>query len=57
MPKTQMQISKVIHRNEERICIRTGYDKDIIAKIKQLPDAKWSKTMNAWHIPYSKSVS
>jgi len=25
-------------------------------KLKQIPDAKWSKTMSAWHIPYTKEA-
>lgn len=54
MHKIQMKISKVYHRNEQRICIKVDYDKDIVAKIKQVSDAKWSRTMNAWHIPYSQ---
>ncbi|MGC3977816.1 MAG: hypothetical protein QM751_05995 [Paludibacteraceae bacterium] len=54
MPK--LQISKVYHRGDWRICIRTDYDKEIAAKIKQLPEAKWSKTMNAWYIPYTNSA-
>ena len=51
-----MIISKVFHRNEWRICIIVGYDNEIVAKIKQLPDAKWSRTLKAWHIPYTRKA-
>ncbi|MHB9057190.1 MAG: site-specific tyrosine recombinase/integron integrase [Paludibacteraceae bacterium] len=51
-----MIVSKISHRNELRICIKVGYDKEIVAKIKLLPDAKWSRTFNTWHIPYTKEA-
>ncbi len=51
-----MIISKIFHRNEWRICINVGYDNEIVAKIKQLPDAKWSRTLKAWHIPYTREA-
>lgn len=53
MPKLQIQISKIYHHDDWRICIQVDYDKEIIAKIRQLTNAKWSRTHNAWHIPYS----
>lgn len=56
MAEPLLQISKVYHRNEERICIKVTYDKEIVSKIKQLPDARWSHTMNCWHIPYSNKA-
>lgn len=52
----KVQVSKVYHRDEWRICIITGFDTAVIEKIKQLPDARWSRTMKAWHIPYTKEA-
>ena len=48
-----MQISKVIHKGHTRI--RVDFDRDpvLIAKIKAITDARWSRTMRAWHIPYT----
>jgi len=46
-----VHIERIIHKGEKRIKIIFGYDKDIIARVKQIPDAKWSRTMNCWHVP------
>jgi len=51
-----MKASSIVHKNEERIKIDTPYSGAIIAKLKQLPDARWSKTYQAWHIPYTKTA-
>lgn len=48
-----LQISKVFLQNEWRIGIKTNYNQDIILKIKQLPDVRWSNSMKLWHIPYN----
>jgi site-specific recombinase XerD len=49
-----MRASKIVHRGEFRIKVDFPYNQEIAALIKQIPDAKWSKTFNAWHIPYTK---
>ncbi len=49
-----MNISKVNHRGLDRILVKFDYDSKIIEKLRQIPDTKWSKTLKAWHIPYSK---
>jgi hypothetical protein len=46
---------RVIHDGESRVAIRFPYDKDLIPIVKGLPDARWSKTLKAWHIPYGRS--
>lgn len=51
-----MKISRIIHKNEHRLKIEFPYDQSIIAKIKKIPECKWSKTMNAWHIPYTTAA-
>lgn len=48
-----MRATKIIHRGESRIKVDFPYNQEIAASIKQIPDAKWSKTHGAWHIPYS----
>lgn len=49
-----MQASKIFHNNQNRIKIDFPFDKDKVLLLKQLEDVKWSKTQNAWHIPYTK---
>ena len=49
-----IQIYLINHRNENRIKIDTKLPFDMLTKIKQINGRKWSKTLNAWHIPYTK---
>ena len=49
-----MRATKIIHHGESRIKVDFPYNQEIAALIKQIPDAKWSKTHRAWHIPYTK---
>lgn len=41
----------VTHKNLKRIAVRFEKDIQAIARIKKLPGAKWSATLNAWHLP------
>ena len=50
-----MRATKIIHRGESRIKVDFPYNQEIAALIKQIPDAKWSRTISAWHIPYGKN--
>ncbi|MDP4209587.1 MAG: hypothetical protein Q8928_12310 [Bacteroidota bacterium] len=51
-----MKICKVLHRNEERIKIDAPFNREIITQLRQIPDARWSKTLRAWHIPYTQAA-
>ena len=51
-----IKISKIIHKEEERIKIDFPFSEAITRKIKNIEDAKWSATHKAWHIPYSTSA-
>ncbi len=51
-----MKAEKIIHKGEPRIKIDFPYNKSIIIKLRQIPDTKWSKTKNTWHIPYTKEA-
>jgi site-specific recombinase XerD len=51
-----MKISKFIHRNEARIRVDFPYDAQITARLRQIADTKWSKTIKAWHVPYTKDA-
>lgn len=46
-----MNISKITHRDESRIKVEFPYNQHIASLIKQVNDARWSKTHRAWHIP------
>jgi len=51
-----MRATKIVHQNENRIKVDFPYNYVITERLKQIPDAKWSKTYNSWHIPYHKSA-
>jgi site-specific recombinase XerD len=51
-----MKASKITHRNEIRIRVDYPYNAVITSKLRQIEDAKWSKTMGSWHIPYTKKA-
>ncbi len=51
-----MKLSKVTHRNEIRIRVDFPYDTGLVAKVRTIDDARWSKTMRAWHVPYTFEV-
>jgi len=51
-----MKASKIVHNNEGRIMIDFPFNKGITSKIRQIPDARWSKTLGACHIPYNKEA-
>jgi len=51
-----MKASKIVHNNENRIKIEFPFNQEIASKVRQIEGAKWSKTYNAWHIPYSKAA-
>ena len=49
--KRYMDISRITHRNEARICVKFPYNQALIARIKAIPGAQWSQTLKAWHLP------
>lgn len=51
-----MKAIKIVHESEERIKIDFPFNQETIIKIRQIPDARWSKTHMAWHIPSSKDT-
>ncbi len=46
-----IKISRKDHKNEMRLFLEFEYDKELIALTKSLPDAIWSQTNKAWHVP------
>lgn len=51
-----IKISKIIHRNQERIKVDFPYNQSIASQIKKIENARWSQTHRAWHIPYTKEA-
>ncbi len=45
-------VRKEFHKDEAKLVVRFQYDKSMIDKVKQVPDAKWSQSLKAWHIPF-----
>jgi len=51
-----MRASKINFEGEIRIMVEFHYKRETVLMIKQIPDAQWSETMKAWHVPYRKEV-
>lgn len=49
-----MKASKTTYKGEDRIKVEFPYNLRMVALLRQVDGAKWSKSMNAWHIPYRK---
>ena len=49
-----MKASKIELSGENRIKVEFPYNQEIASMLKQIPGAKWSKIMKAWHLPYCK---
>ncbi len=41
----------ILHKGAQRIAVYFDNTTTLNARIKQLPDAKWSNTLKAWHVP------
>jgi len=51
-----MKASKIIHRSLARIRVDFPYNQEMVSLLRQIADARWSKTLGAWHIPYTKEA-
>jgi len=47
-----IRIRIAMHHNGQRVLLIFDYDPLLVGKIKKLPDRRWSKTLNCWHIPF-----
>lgn len=54
MHTTEIKLEKAVHKGEERLLLKFEYNNALIALVKQLPGAQWSKTLNAWHVADTK---
>ena len=48
-----LKISKINHRDQDRIMLQFPYDREKATMIKQINGAAWSQTLKAWHIPFT----
>jgi len=51
-----MKATKIIHNGTTRIKVEFPFNQQIASLLRQIPDAKWSASKKAWHIPYTKSA-
>jgi integrase/recombinase XerD len=51
-----MKAEKTIHNGEKRIKIDFPYNQELSSILKQIPGSKWSRTLSAWHIPYTQAA-
>lgn len=48
--------SKIYHKGIERIKLDMPFNLEVNTLIRQIAGAQWSKTLNSWHIPCTKSA-
>jgi len=51
-----IKVEKIIHREQARIKVDFPFNTAMAAKLRQIPDCKWSKSQGAWHVPYTKEA-
>jgi integrase/recombinase XerD len=47
---------KIVHRNQDRIRVDLPNNQEFNAQIRKIDDARWSQTLRAWHVPYTKEA-
>lgn len=52
----KMFVSKIVHENEQRIKVEFGFNPKIQKLVSQIPDSRWSKSIKAWHLPYTREA-
>jgi len=52
----QIFISKITHRDADRLLVNIPYTIVNLQNIKKIEGAKWSRTLNSWHIPLTKEA-
>jgi len=51
-----VKITKINHKDQDRIKVDFPYNQQMAIALKQITDARWSKTHRAWHIPNTKEA-
>jgi integrase/recombinase XerD len=52
----QINLSKITHKENLRIKIEMPYNKDTAVKITQISDCCWSRSLQSWHMPCTKTA-
>jgi len=48
--------TRVMYDSGSRIALAFTYDEELIIIIRQIPGARWSKRLHAWHIPDQENI-
>ncbi len=51
-----IKLDKAIHRGEEVVLIQFPYDNKLGDEARKIKNIRWSKSLKAWHAPYSIAV-
>lgn len=51
LPLPTIRYQSIVHRNERRILVKFDKDNRLNARMRKVPGARWSKTLQSWHIP------
>ena len=51
-----IKLDKAIHRGEEVVLIQFPYDNKLGDEARKIKNIRWSKSLKAWHVPYSIAV-
>jgi integrase/recombinase XerD len=51
-----IRITPFAYKGERRVASELPYDEALTAEVKQLSGARWSRSLNHWHIPESDEV-
>lgn len=51
-----IKLDKAIHRGEEVVLIQFPYDNKLGDEARKIKNIRWSKSLKAWHAPYSIEV-
>ena len=51
-----IKIDKAIYNGEEVVLIQFPYDTKLGEEAKKIKNIRWSKSLKAWHAPYSIAV-
>lgn len=51
-----VKIDKTLHYGEEVVVIQFPYDNKLGDEARKIKNIRWSKSLKAWHVPYSRAV-
>lgn len=51
LPAGRFKVEAASHHDRAVLLIQFPYDAALIAQVRQLPGARWSRSLKAWHVP------